>query len=283
MQKIPKKAYKEKEKRNELKKAQSTLELDNLTPKLSFSLIKDLFRYKLKQKCGLLIEAEYVSKTIDSLSDIEKYFRFKTLNVGHTSPFGYLKENAETIRVNAQINNFHSIMKRLGFSVEKTNFSFSNPKFDGIVDVLAHDNNIKTIVPNKKRIIIQLKLTSFINEFAHTFGWDEEFIYDKEEILIEAIHLKLLAKYEWGIEDIPFYFMVFSKKNDWEYKLFKVSVRQEKLDEHYNNLLTIQKYLDQTMISGWNAYPKYNECRGCALATNCKHFADIPSVFEVNL
>jgi hypothetical protein len=77
--------------------------------------------------------------------------------------------------------------------------------------------------------------------------------------------------------------MVFSKKNDWEYKLFKVSVSQERLQEHYNNLLTIQKFLDQAMISGWNPYPNYKVCRDCVLSTNCKHFVDVPSVFEVNL
>jgi hypothetical protein len=280
LQKIPQKAYKEKEKRNEALKAQGLLDLDNLTPKLSYSLIKDLFRYKTKEKCGLLIEAEYVSKTINSSSDLEKYFDYKTL--GSIEPID-VKQNAETKRLDSQSENFHKIMKRLNFGVEKTKFAFSNPKFDGVVDVLAHDNNIKTKVPNKKRIIIQVKLTSFINEYSHTFGWDEEFIYDKDEILIEAIHLKLLAKYEWGIEDIPFYFMVFSKKNDWEYKLFKVSVSQERLQEHYTNLLTIQKFLDQTMISGWNPYPKYNICRDCVLSTNCKHLVDVPSVFEVNL
>jgi hypothetical protein len=280
LHKIPQKAYKEKEKRNEALKAQGLLDLDNLTPKLSYSLIKDLFRYKTKEKCGLLIEAEYVSKTINSSSDLEKYFDYKTL--GSIEPID-VKQNAETKRLDSQSENFHKIMKRLNFGIEKTKFSFSNPKFDGIVDVLAHDNNIKTKVPNKKRIIIQVKLTSFINEYSHTFGWDEEFIYDKDEILIEAIHLKLLAKYEWGIEDIPFYFMVFSKKNDWEYKLFKVSVSQERLQEHYTNLLTIQKFLDQTMISGWNPYPKYNICRDCVLSTNCKHLVDVPSVFEVNL
>jgi len=280
LQKIPQKAYKEKEKRNEALKAQGLLELDNLTPKLSYSLIKDLFRYKMKEKCGLLIEAEYVSRTINSSSDLEKYFDYKTL--GSIEPID-VKQNAETKRLDSQSENFHKIMKRLNFGIEKTKFAFSNPKFDGVVDVLAHDNNIKTKVPNKKRIIIQVKLTSFINEYSHTFGWDEEFIYDKDEILIEAIHLKLLAKYEWGIEDIPFYFMVFSKKNDWEYKLFKVSVSQERLQEHYTNLLTIQKFLDQTMISGWNPYPKYDECRNCVLSTNCKHFVDVPSVFEVNL
>jgi hypothetical protein len=281
LHKIPQKAYKEKEKRNEALKAQGLLELDNLTPKLSYDLIKDLFRYKTKEKCGLLIEAEYVSKQINQLSDLEKYFQFKTLG-GDIEPIE-LKPNAETKRLDAQSENFHKILKRLNFSIEKTNFSFSNPKFDGKVNVLAHDNSIKTKVPNKKRVIVQVKLTSFINEFAHTFGWDEEYIHDKEEILIEAIHLKLLAKYEWGIEDIPFYFMVFSKKNDWEYKLFKVSVSQERLQEHYTNLLSIQKYLDQTMISGWNPYPKYDDCRGCILSTNCKHFVDVPSVFEVNV
>ena len=56
---IPKKAYKEKEKRNNLKKAQATLELNNVTPKLSQSLVKELYKYKLKEECGLRVEAKY--------------------------------------------------------------------------------------------------------------------------------------------------------------------------------------------------------------------------------
>ena len=65
MQKIPKQAYKQQEKRNNLKKAQATLDLNNVAPKLSIPLILDLFNYSQRIECGLRIESKYITKDVE--------------------------------------------------------------------------------------------------------------------------------------------------------------------------------------------------------------------------
>ena len=154
-----------------------------------------------------------------------------------------------------QSENFKNTMKRLNFSIEQTSFDFTNPKYSGCVDVLAHNNNIKSVVNNKKRIIISLQTTTLINDNVDENGWDDEAIGQKDNLLLKAIHYKMLANYEWGIEDIPFYYMVFSTKNDWEYKVFKINVDVSTYKHHYSNLLNIKEYLDAQIKIGWQGKP----------------------------
>ena len=59
--KIPQAHYKEKEKRNEEKNKQTQLPLPSI-PKISQSLIKSLYKYKMGEECGLKIHASYIDK-----------------------------------------------------------------------------------------------------------------------------------------------------------------------------------------------------------------------------
>jgi hypothetical protein len=293
MQNIPKKAYKQKEKINNLKKAQATLDLNNVTPKLSQSLVKELYKYKLKEECGLRIEAKYLTKSVvfpySEFKKLGNYLKYKATGQlpldGHTPEPILLKtgkSSLDYIRMDSQVDNFKRIMKRMNFSIEQTGFTFTNPKYSGIADIIAHDNNIKSKDVMKKRIIIELKHSGLWNYKLNFWDATDESNAEKDELLIQAIHYKLLAKYEWGIEDIPFYFMVFSNKNDWEYKIFKVNVDEATLQQHYNNLLNIKKFLDDTMRNGWIPYPKYAVCRQCPLAISiCNHAIDVPTIQEV--
>jgi hypothetical protein len=292
MRQIPKKAYKEKEKRNELKKAQVVLDLNNITPKLSPPLVKELYKYKIKEECGLRVEEKYVSKNVEfplsELEELQTYFQYKCTNqlplngrvpIPVTIKTG--KSSIDYQRIDSQVENFNLLMTRMNLTIEKAGFAFSNNKFSGITDIIAQDNNIKSKDVMKKRIIISLKISELLNDKWNALGWANESIKDKDELLFEAIHYKLLARYEWGIDDIPFYFMVFSKKNEWEYKIFKVNVDEETIQQHYSNLLNIKKFLDNTMSNGWIPYPKFSVCRECLLADTCKHFTDVPKVQEL--
>jgi hypothetical protein len=293
MQKIPKKAFKEKEKRNELKKAQSVLDLNNVPPKLSPSLVKELYKYKLKEECGLRIESKYVTKSVafpmSKTQELENYFKHKATiqlpsdggDIGITNENGIGFNYAQYINLDSQVDNFKNLMARLNFTIEQTDFAFTNPKYIGITDIIAHDNNIKSKVVMKKRIIIDLKVSELLDDDLNALGWGDDSIAEKDELLLEAIHYKFLAKYEWGIEDIPFYFMVFSSKNHWEYKIFKISVDEVTLEQHFTNLLNIKKFLDDTMRNGWIPYPTLSACRECPLADTCKHFIDVPKIQEV--
>ena len=288
--KMTKKAFKEKEKRNEAKKTQTELILPKI-PKLSQSLIKALFKYKSGNECGLRIQASYIDGVVFPSSEAQElgnYFEYMATGQlprgGHVPQPVLLKSGSPSIdyaRMDAQVENFKTIMNRLNFKIEKTGHKFTNPKYDGTLDILAHDENIKSKDVNKKRIIIDLKTTGLINDKWSPFGWADESIEEKWDLTIQAIHYKMLARYEWGIEDIPFYFMVFSNKNDWEYKVFKINVDVDTMNQHFHNLTNIKSFLDETLKVGFKAIPKYSVCRECPLAITCKSFVDVPQIQEV--
>ena len=289
-QKIPKKAYKEKEKRNKAKKKQTTLVLPSI-PKLSQSLIKSLYKYKLGEECGLLIEASYFNKVNFPSSEAQElgnYFEYKATGQlprdNHTPEAKLLKNGNPSLpfaRMDKQVENYKYLMKRMNFEVEQTGFSFTNPKYSGIADIIAFDKNIKSKDVYKKRIIIDLKTSGLLNDKWSEYGWANESIEEKDNLLIQAIHYKILAKYEWGIDDIPFYFMVFSSKNDWEYKVFKINVDEVTYQQHYANLLNAQNYLDEQIQKGFRANPSLEKCHSCPMTDTCLQSADIPSIQEV--
>ena len=290
--KIPKKAYKEKEKRNNLKKLQTEFDLPKI-PKISQSLVKALFKYKMGDECGLRIHAQYIeginfpSSEAQQLGNYFEYVATGQLPRDKQVPQPKLLKSGafstDYERINNQVDNFKNIMKHLNFSIEQTGFKFTHKLYDGTLDILAHDNNIKSKDINKKRIIIDLKSTGLINDKWTEYGWADESIEEKDSLMIQAIHYKMLALYEWGIEDIPFYFFVFSTKNDWEYKLFKVNVDESTMQQHQYNLKSIKIYFDSILKEGFKAIPSYDRCRECPLAITCSEMKSFPSIQEITI
>jgi hypothetical protein len=289
--KLTKKAFAQIEKRNEAKKLQTELLLPKI-PKLSQSLVKSLYKYKMKQECGLRIHASYIDGINFPSTDAQElgnYFEFMATGQlprdNHTPTPKILKNgnySLEYERMNKQVENFKNVMKRMNFEIEKTGFKFTNPEYDGIADIIALDKNIKTKVKNKQRVIIDTKTSALINDKWSPYGWAEESIEEKWDLTIQAIHYKMLARYEWGVEDVPFYFFVFSTKNDWEYKIYKINVDEDTMNQHYINLKNIKVYLDDILKgNGFQANPTYALCRECPLQITCKSFMDTPKVIEV--
>lgn len=289
--KMTKKAYAQIEKRNEAKKKQTELVLPKI-PKLSQSLVKSLYKYKMKEECGLRIHASYIDGINFPSTDAQElgnYFEFIATGQlprdNHTPTPKILKNgnfSLEYERMNKQVENFKNVMTRMNFEIEHTGYKFTNPKYDGIADIIALDKNIKTKVKNKKRVIIDTKTSALINDKWSPYGWAEESIEEKWDLTIQAIHYKMLARYEWGVEDVPFYFFVFSTKNDWEYKIYKINVDEDTMQQHYRNLQNIKLYLDEILNgNGFQPYPSYARCRECPLQITCKSFMDTPQVIEV--
>jgi len=289
---LTKKQYKEKEIRNEAKKQQTSLSLPQI-PKLSQSLVKSLYDYKMGNECGLKIEETYVNgmnfKPNDE-QEIENYFEYictnqlpKDGNIPIAKTLKTGKPNTSYIRMDKHKKNFDNIMKSYNLKVEKTGFVFTNPKYSGVASIIALDKNIKSSVKNKQRIIIQIKTSGLINDKWSPVGWADDSINEKWDILIQAVHYKMLAKYEWGIEDIPFYFMVFSNKNEVECKIFEINVDEDTKATHYANLISVKKFLDQCIRVGWVANPELMRCSKCPLKHTCLHQLEVPTIKQVNI
>lgn len=288
--KLTKKQYKEKEKRNEAKKLQTELPLPKI-PKLSQSLVKSLYNYKIGKECGLKIEASYINGENFPPTEVQElgnYFEYictgQLPRDGHTPLPKLLKSGKPTTaysRMDKQKENYERIMKSYNLQVEKTGFVFTNPKYSGIADIIALDKNVKSKDKDKQRIIIDIKTSGLINDKWSPYGWADESIEEKWDLLIQAVHYKMLAKYEWGIEDIPFYFMVFSNKNETECKIFEINVDEPTKFQHYQNLETIKKYLDSCIKEGWKAKPELMRCSVCPLTKTCLEKLEVPTIQKV--
>jgi len=149
-------------------------------------------------ECGLRIQAQYIdgidfpSSEAQQLGNYFEYTATGQLPRDKQIPQPKLLKSGafatDYERINKQVDNFKNVMKHLNFSVEQTGFKFTHKLYDGTLDILAHDNNIKSKDINKKRIIIDLKSTGLINDKWSEFGWADESIEEKDSLMIQAIH-----------------------------------------------------------------------------------------------
>ena len=284
--KLTKKQFKEKEQRLAKKKEanKNVQELDLVIPripKISQSLIKALAKYRNDEECGLIIDHIYIkgqwlpSSKAQELGNYFEYICTGGLPRDKHIPEPVLlksgKPSIDYARMDKQKENFEAMMYEYGFEIEHTGYEFTNPKYSGIADIIAKDVNNKN-----QRVIIDIKTSGLINDKWSPYGWADESIEEKWDLLLQAIHYKMLAKYEWGIEDIPFYFFVFSTKNENDCKAFEIIVDESTRFQHTNNLANIKTYLDSQLENGFKPKPKYSRCQSCGLADTCLHKVNVP-------
>tara|TARA_R110000824_G_scaffold32247_3_gene104266 strand:+ start:148 stop:990 length:843 start_codon:yes stop_codon:yes gene_type:complete len=274
--KLPKKVYQDKEKRNKAKKKQTILDLPSI-PKLSEYLMQDLFDYKLNKCCGKYISERYINKRVIKLTDNEKLDLFFKEKCADKEPInGVYNKNGKLSlaydRMVEQSVNFKSFLKQNQWEIEQINFNWTNPKLTSTSDIIALDKSIKSKVVYKKRFIINI-ITSANIDFEFENGISDE-------LLLKVIHQKMLANFEWGIEDIPFYFLIFSTKNNWEFKALKVNVDASSYKHHYKNLMNAKKYLNDEYILGFKVKSDYKKCNVCALYSTCLDAITTPKIEE---
>ena len=294
--KLTKAQFKAKEEKIEQKKLveenQQKLAMDvDTIPKISQSLVKSLFKYKTNDECGLVLQHQYIKgKSLPSsdAQELGNYFEYICTGAlprdKHIPEEKVLKSGKPAIayeRMNKQKENFELMMQHYGFEIEKVGHSFTNPKYSGVADIIAIDTKIKSKDKYKRRVIIDLKTTGFINNKWEDWGWHNDSIEEKWNLNIQAIQYKILAKFEWGIEDIPFYFFVFSNTNAEECKIFEIIVDDATRYQHIQNLEKAKVYLDEQLKIGLKPKPELIRCSKCGLRDTCLYKANVPHIQKV--
>jgi len=282
-------AFKQKEIRLEQKKKveKSMLKLDlnvDTIPKISSSLVQSLFKYKNNELCGNIINHKFIKQKELPPTNHHKlnlYFKFlctgKKFSEWEPEP-ELTKAGKETIfyeRLKNHSLNFDLIMKQYKFKIEYVNHKFTNPKYSGTADIIAKQK--------KDRVAIQLITTGLFNDKWSRYGWDDNTIHEKDELLIKAIHTKILAKYEWGIEDIPFYIFVFSTKNANECKVLNVNVDESTRYQHIHNLQNSKLYLDTQIKEGFKPQPDFIKCGECVINGLCMDKVNVPLIKQISI
>tara|TARA_R100001440_G_scaffold48206_1_gene68072 strand:+ start:348 stop:1157 length:810 start_codon:yes stop_codon:yes gene_type:complete len=250
------------------------------TIKMSQSLMKTLFKYKIKEECGLVLKAKYIdgiSFPSTPAQELGNYFEYICTGAlprdGHTPEPALLKSGKPSTpyaRMQKQKETFDAIMDTYGLEIKKTGYVFKKSKYSGIADIFAYDKK------NKRNVIIDIKTSSLLNDKWSDWGWHEDSIEQKDELLIQAVHYKMLYEEEFGEENVPFYFFVFSSQNDWEVKLYEIEVGEDTLHTHKMNLESAVSYFESENKKGWKAYPNYQKCLKCFLNDQCEDSLNVP-------
>ena len=243
------------------------------------SFIKDVEKYSKNELCGLQIQAKYYDNIKFPTSDVQllgQWFEFKA--TGQKNRFGE-EPQPITLKNGKLSKKFNDILEHIGpfkkmleennFEIIETGLRIKVRGLQGDIDLVLKDKT------NDKIVFGDIKTTALINDRWNDFGWNEDSLQYKPNLMIQPIHYKLLGFLKYGY--VPdFYFFIFSSTNTIERKLLKIEINESRLDEHMNFLEKIYEIKNQAEQYGWIAIPDVKTCGSCPVKDSCDHFTEIP-------
>jgi len=259
--------------------------------KISQSLLKSLFNYKKGAECGILIYEHYLNgleSEPTKAMQLGNWFEYQCTDQlprnGKIPEADRIKSGDLTApyrSITVQVDNYKRILSRYGIKILETGYVFNHPKGSGIADIIAEWNG--------EKVIIDIKTTGQIDDKWSLYGWAEEKFENSDSdsaqhLTIQAVQYKVLARHEWAIPNIPFYFFVFSTTNEVSCKIFRVNVDDERLDKHEEQIKTAYQYMNNTFVNMDKAdlsIPQYAKCIDCPLKDTCEFMIDVPLIKDI--
>jgi hypothetical protein len=257
--------------------------------KISQSLMKALSEYVQGYECGIAFRELYINKTISKTpSDAMKlgiYFEYMATGAlprsGEAPQAEYVykgKPNERMAtdyeRATASAEYFKSLVKFWDINILHTNFTMETETMKGIADLVVEWNG--------KPAIIDLKYTGLIDDKWSEMGWHKDFVQEKDNLMVQGVMYKMLAKEVLGIDDIDFYFWVFDSRNPLNVRIIHENVEQGRFITHKEAVDSADKYLAYHIKQNdWTPRPELLRCSNCPLKPNCEHAVDYPSIEEV--
>ena len=176
---------------------------------------------------------------------------------------------ADYERMLAQVENFKKIVDVYNINIVEVSKEIVHEKIKGILDIWCEIDGMPSI--------IDLKATGQIGNRWDDFGWDERNFQFSNHILQPAIYKYLIYK-TLGIEDVPFYYLVFSTKNTdilfWEVKYLDFDETCEKVEQLAEDL---DKFIQNADEKDYTPICDYKICTNCQI-TKCFFRQEVPKV-----
>lgn len=261
--------------------------------------------------CGLQVEAKYVNNMEFPSSDVMKLGQwFEHECTGQTTKFGHTPEpvrlkpkkatkkqiedkTIDTFEIDkvphiqgelskkysdalTHVARFHDMIKEHDFEIVETGAVLRNNDLGikGDIDIVVRKKSLGEDAP---LIFIDTKFSGLLDNKWEDIGWADETLSYKHNIMIQAVHYKLLGLSEYGY--IPdFYFWVYSNTNTVDCKNILVNVSKERFVQHAKDVFATRDEFVKARATGWIPNPSPKRCNNCPLKDDCKHYVDLPIV-----
>jgi len=258
--------------------------------KISQSLMKSYVDYLNEKECGYYFKANYIDKDPEAQrppSDAMKagiYFEY--LCTGALPKSGEVPEpelvykgtNREKVaapyeRAIESSKMFHKIMEHYNIKVLDKGLLLETNECNGVVDIYAEWDG--------HPVFIDLKYSGLIDDKWSEMGWDLESLHMKDSLMIQGVHYKMLADKCLGIQDIPFYYFVFSSQDPNNVKIIRQEIDESRMQGHVVAIHNVIGKINRDIENGFTPYPSLVKCNSCPLNNKCPHRVHFPLVDEV--
>ena len=261
-------------------------------PNLSQSLLKSYSDYYDKEikGCGLAIRKQYFEKIPTEQSDAQKlgiYFEYAATGYCHDkdnppqpemvykgTPKEKLAADYERALKSAEL--YKQIIEKHNIEILSYGEYINYDGSSGILDVRANWGG--------EECIIDLKYSALFDDKFNDYGWHTESLPYKPNVFLQPIHYKYLMRKLKGVENMPFYFFIFSSKDPEKVKIIKTTIQEEHVNLHEE--ITVEKMKKYITFHYYNpdelkARPSYLRCKSCSYFNICDERAEIPLVEEI--
>lgn len=261
-------------------------------PNLSQSLLKsylDYFDENVKD-CGVALWKRHFERIPTPSTDSQKlgvYFEYMATGYcpdGQTPPEAEMvykgtpkeKMAADYEKATQSAELFKKIVSEHNIKIISFGERFDFENTSGIFDIYAEWGG--------EECIIDLKYTALFDDKFNEYGWHTESLPYKSKQLLQPIHYKYLIRKIKNIENIPFYFFIFSSKDPEKVKIIKVNIQEEHINLHEE--ITIEK-MKKYITYHYNnpqsleARPSYLRCKDCPYSKDCEYKTNVPLIEEI--
>lgn len=248
--------------------------------KISQSFLKEFTKYLHNETCGLQLKAKYydgVQFPPTETQELGQYFEY--MATGQLPKYGNLPEPKmisggkkmsviyERAFESAQF--CKEIFQEYGIKIIETGLKLEGSKTTGEIDIFAEWDG--------KRVFIDLKYSGAIDDRWSEFGWETESLPTKDNLMIQGVQYKMLAKECLGIEDIPFYYFIFSAKDPKYAKIILQEVDEGRFVEHEIAVSNVHNKLQKVSLEYFKAKPSLKMCGDCPIE-DCPSRVTLPLI-----
>jgi len=259
--------------------------------KISQSFLKDYADYREGKTCGLQTKAKYIDGIKFFSSDVMElgnFFEFMATGSlprdGHipvadvvykNKPNEKMSEPYERATKSAEY--FKEIIEYYGIEILDTGVAITlDNGMTGIMDIVAKWGD--------RVVIIDTKYSGLLDDRWNDLGWEINSLPDKHKLMIQGVHYRILLseKMNIPIEDIDFYFFLFSQQKPRDVRIIKQVIDELTIQRHLAVVESVKYDFETYPIESLlKAIPTLLRCGECTINSTCKHRATMPIIQEV--
>jgi hypothetical protein len=257
---------------------------------ISQSFLKEFNKYKLGETCGLQVKAKYIDnnypRTSSEAMDLGCFFEFMATGSlprdGEIPVAKVVYKDTPKQRLDDKFQRamdsslfFKKIIQHYGIEIKETGKVVTQDGMTGILDIYAEWN--------ERHCIIDTKYSGLLYDRWNEMGWEINSLPEKHNLMLQPVQYKILMSLELGIpvEDIDFYFFVFSSTNPNDAKIIKVVNDEATIEQHRLAIKYVKKELEKPVDILFKAKPELLRCLDCGIKENCAYRIEVPPIVEI--